>query len=217
MSRKFPGAVALSAALLTGVQTGFIAMAAAQTAQNISSYTSTDPKQCRQVAIVRGEDGGGTRTCPGPSGLVVVVSEYDLRETVTVGKTRKAAEAEPAASTWFEPFSSTTPTIEWRQDAKNKPPFAMIQRWHLADINDEDKNGRPKTKQLFVVTRLAPAGAKAGMSVCHVAYIDVKANPDAIELARDAADSLARDFKCDTGKVKVVGASGRGVELALPR
>lgn len=211
MSRRLLAAFTLTSALLT------LSAAMAQTAQNVSSFTSTEPKQCRQVAVVRGEDGGGTRTCLGPRGLVVVISENDLRETVTVGKTRKAAEAEPAASTWFEPFSSTTPTIEWRQESKDKPPFAMIQRWHLADIKDEDKDGRPKSKQLFVVTRLAAAGDKPGMSICHVAYIDVKANANAIDLAREAADTLARDFKCDTGKVKVVGASGRGVELALPQ
>ena len=211
MSRTSLAALMLTSTLLT------CGTAMAQTAQNVSSFTSTEPKQCRQVAVVRGEDDGGTRTCPGPQGLVVVISEDDLRETVTVGKTRKAAEAEPAASTWFEPFSSTTTTIEWRQEAKDKPPFAMIQRWHLADITDEDKDGRPKSKQLFVVTRLAAAGEKPGKSVCHVAYIDVKANANAIDLAREAADTLARDFKCDSGKVKVVGASGRGVELALPR
>ena len=191
--------------------------AMAQTAHNVSSYTSTEPKQCRQVAVMRREDGGGIRTCPGPQGLVVVVSEDDLRETVSVGRTRKAAEAEPAARAWFEPFSSTTNTIEWRQEAKGKPPFAMIQRWHLADVTDEDKDGRPKSKQLFVVTRLASAGENPGKGVCHVAFIDIAANADAIGLAREAADTLARDFRCDTGKVKVVGTSGRAVELALPR
>jgi len=210
MSRTSLAALTLTSTLLN------FGVATAQTAQIASTFTSTEPKQCRQVGAVHEDDGGGTRACPGPAGLVVVVNEGDLRETVTVGRTRKAAEAEPAAKAWFGPFSSTTHTIEWRQEAKDKPPFAMIQRWHLADIEDEDKDGRPKTKQLFVVTRLAAAGAKPG-SVCHVAYVDVKANPNAIDLAREAADTLARDFKCDTGKVKVVGASGRGVELALPR
>ncbi len=211
MSRTSLAAVTLTSILLT------LSAATAQTAQNVSSYTSTEPKHCRQVSVTRGEDGGGIRTCPGPQGLVVVISEDDLRETVTVGRTRKTAETEPAAKTWFEPFSSTTPTIEWRQEAKDKPPFAMIQRWHLADIEDEDKDGRPKAKQLFVVTRLASSGGKTGASVCHVAYIDVKANTNAIDLAREVADTLARDFKCDTGKVRVIGATGRGVELALPR
>lgn len=209
MSRTFLIAFMLSSALLMQ------GAASAQTAQNISSYSSTTDKDCRTLKD-SSDDNGGTRVCRGPAGLVVVVSEGDLRETVSVARSAKGASNEPAAKAWFGPFSSTTPTIEWRQAAKDKPPFAMIQRWHLADIDGEGKDGRPKTKQLFVVTRLAPAGAKTGTTVCHVAYVDVAANPNAIDLAREAADNLARDFKCDTDKAKMVGASGRAVELAMP-
>jgi hypothetical protein len=42
----------------------------------------------------------------------------------------------------------------------------------------------------------------------------VKANPNANELARKAADETARGFKCGKDAVKVIGASGRAVELA---
>jgi hypothetical protein len=48
-----------------------------------------------------------------------------------------------------------------------------------------------------------------------VAYIDVKANPSANEIARQAADK-ARDFTCGKDKVRVEGSSGRAVELARP-
>jgi hypothetical protein len=58
-----------------------------------------------------------------------------------------------------------------------------------------------------VVTRLPPG------PVCHVAYVDVKANPNANELARKAADENARDFHCGKDEVKVIGATGRAVEL----
>ncbi|MDO8981344.1 MAG: hypothetical protein Q7V17_19170 [Afipia sp.] len=185
--------------------------ASGQAAQNISSYSSTAEKDCRKIKDGSADDDGGTRVCPGPAGLVVVVSEGDLRETVSVGRNAKGASSEPAAKAWFGPFSSTTPTIEWRRAAKDKPPFAMIQRWHLADIEDEGKDGRPRTKQMFAVTRLVPG------SICHVAYIDVTANPNAIDLAREAADTIARDFKCGTDRVKVMGVTGRAIELALPR
>jgi hypothetical protein len=60
---------------------------------------------------------------------------------------------------------------------------------------------------MLVVTRLPPG------AVCHVAYIDVKANPNANELARKAADELARDFHCGKDEVKVIGERGRATEL----
>ena len=60
---------------------------------------------------------------------------------------------------------------------------------------------------MLAVTRLPPG------AVCHVAYIDVKANPNANELARKAADENARNFKCGADDVKVIGESGRAVEL----
>lgn len=199
-----------TALVLASVSVNVIGSAAGQTAQNISIYTSTAAKNCRIVDTGTADDSGGTRICRGPAGLVVVVSEGDLRETVTVGRNRKAATSEPAAQERFGPFNSTTPTIEWRLPGDNKPPYAMIQRWHLADIDDEGKDGRPIAKQLLVVTRLSPG------PVCRVAFIDVKANPHANELAREAADTLARDFRCGTDKAKVMGASGRAVELARP-
>jgi hypothetical protein len=171
-----------------------------------STYTSSSPKDCRGVDKPSQLDGSTTRTCPGKSGLVVLVSEDDLRETVSVGHSRAAAAKEPAAQTWFGPFNSTTDTIEWR--AVDGKPFAIIQRWHIADNNDEDKDGRPIAKALLAVTRLPPG------PVCHVAYVDVKANPNANELARRAADDFARDFKCDRDDVKVIGERGRAADLA---
>jgi hypothetical protein len=171
-----------------------------------SSYTSTAPRDCRVSGAGNGVDDSATRVCPGKAGLVVLVSEDDLRETVSVGRNRAAAASEPAAAAWFGPLSSTTTTVEWRTlDGK---PFAIIQRWHLADNSDEDKDGRPVAKPMLAVTRLPPG------AVCHVAYVDVKANPNANELARKAADEIARDFKCGKDEVKVIGESGRAVQLA---
>ena len=174
-----------------------------------SSYTSTAPRDCRVSGAGNGVDDGATRVCPGKAGLVVLVSEDDLRETVSVGRNRATAAREPAAQAWFGPFSSTTTTVEWR--ALDGKPFAIIQRWHLADNSDEDKGGQPIAKPMLAVTRLPPG------AVCHVAYIDVKANPNANELARKAADETARDFKCGKDEVKVIGESGRAVELATRR
>jgi len=174
-----------------------------------SSYTSTAPKDCRQIGKPSELDGSTMRVCPGKDGLVVLIAEDDLREVVSVGRNRKAAAEEPAAKVWFAPFNSSERTVEWR--SAGSKPFAMIQRWHIADNNDPDKQGRPNTKAMLVVTRLPPG------PVCHVAYIDAVANPTANERARKAADELARGFTCDKDEVKIVGNRGRAIELATMR
>jgi hypothetical protein len=173
-------------------------------AQSFSSrYTSTAGKDCRVKTTA---PDGNVSICPGKAGLIVLVSEDDLRQTVSVGRNQKAAESEPAASSSFGPFNFTTETIEWR--ATSGKPFAIIQRWHISDNDELDKNGRPVGRSLLVVTRLPPG------PVCHVAYIDVRANPDPNELARKTADELARDFKCGMDEVRIAGERGRAIELA---
>jgi hypothetical protein len=184
---------------------GLISPANAQTFS--SSYTSTAPKDCRTVGK-SGDNGSTTQVCPGKSGLVVLISEDDLRQTVSVGPNRIAASKEPAAESWFAPFNSTAPTVEWR--AVDGKPFAIIQRWLIADNNDLDKAGTPTSKPMLAVTRLPPG------PVCHVAFIDGQANRNANELARQAADEFARDFKCGKDEVKVIGEKGAAVSLAKP-
>src|SRR4030088_1058971 len=63
-----------------------------------SSYTSTAPKDCRVKSAGNGVDDSTIRVCPGKAGLVVVVSEDDLRESVSVGRTRAAAGKEAAGA-----------------------------------------------------------------------------------------------------------------------
>src|SRR5205085_8364696 len=184
---------------------GWPAGASAQSPQDaVSAYTSTAPQDCRSERPRRRQipEDGGTRICPGIHGFVVVVSENDLRETVSVGRNRALADKEPAAKKWFGPFSSAATTVEWRSRRSASRPFAIIQRWSLADNNDLDKDGRPRDKQMLVVTRLPPR------AVCHVAYVDVAANANANDLARQAADQMPRNFDCAKDKVQIVGAPG---------
>lgn len=177
-----------------------------------SVYTSMTTSQCRKASQLKidGVDYASSDVCKGFGGLIVLRQEDDLRETVSVGRTAAAAAREPAASQGFGPFNSTTPTVEWRLDRAGKP-FAIIQRWSIADNDDPDPSGRPRNRQLLIVTRLPPG------AVCHTAYIDVTANVDANEAARRAADHGARGFDCSKDKVVAFGAPGRAVELALGR
>jgi hypothetical protein len=204
--KRVPG-LHLAGTALAALFSAALSLISPANAQTFSSfYTSTAPKHCRMIGKPSEFDGSTTRFCPGKSGLGVLISEDDLRETVSVGRTRAEAAREPAAQVWFEPFNSTTNTVEWR--AVDGKPFAIIQRWLIADNSDKDKSGRPIAKPMLAVTRLPPG------EVCHVAYIDAQANPNPNELARKAADELARHFKCGNDEVKVIGETGRAVNLA---
>lgn len=200
----------LSMSALLALSLVAAAIPSAAGAQSSSVYTSTAPKDCRVLSKGGADEDGGSRLCPGQGGLSVLIAEGDLRETVSVGRSAKEAAEQPAAQGWFGPFSSTTDTIEWRLDAEAKP-YAIIQRWHLADNDDLEPKGSPRTKALLAVTRLPPG------PVCHVSYVDAAANPNANELARRAADEIARSFRCGSDKVKVIGAIGRAIELSGAR
>jgi hypothetical protein len=169
-------------------------------------YTSTASKNCKVLDGARKDGDWIVLGCPGLAGNMVLISEDDLRTTVSIGKNRAAAAMEPAAKQGFPSFNSTYDTMEWRS-AKGGPPFATIQRWRLNDPENLAKTGRPEPFGLMVVTRLG-VGA-----VCHVAYVDVRANKDANVLARQAADQHARTFDCKNPPL-IIGQRGRAIELA---
>ncbi len=171
-----------------------------------STYSTTAAANCWSANGSKDADEHASRICRGKAGLVVSVTVDDLRQTLSVGRNRTEAAQQPAAQAWFGPFSSASTRVEWRMAGSE--PFATIQRWQIADQSDPDPAGRPQDKPLLIVTRLPPG------QVCHVAYIDAAANPDANELARQAADEIARGFDCGKDQVKIVGNRGRAVELA---
>lgn len=205
VSIHFPHMVALAVATLLAT---LATPAAAQAIQ--SHYTSTAEKACKAFAKNKPNEEmpWSEMSCPGRAGYVVRLFDADLRMTVSVGRTVAEAEKEPAASQGFGPFNQAKDTVEWRSVAGT--PFAIIQRWTVADNENPDKSGQPKSVPILVVTRLPPG------PVCHVAYIDAQANPDANALARKSADEKARAFKCDTGEIAIIGKPGRGTALAKP-
>jgi hypothetical protein len=188
-----------------------LAMAAAEAsfAQEIASvYSSTATRNCKKVDAAKdGEGDWSVWLCPGIGGYVVRLTEDDLRMTVSIGRNLKAAANEPASKHQFAPFNSVHDTIEWR--TVKGQPFATIQRWFLADVENSDKSGKPGQAAMLVVTRLNPA--------CHVAYVDVSANAgvNANELARNAADQHTRGFDCNNQPI-VIGNRGRAIQLATP-
>jgi hypothetical protein len=199
-----------TAVLVAGVLAATLARTAQASEAFVSDYTSADTRKCRKferVQVADTEYAAGW-ACKGLAGYVVVVAEEDLRTTVSVGRTVKAAVAEPAASQGFGPFNFAYDTVEWRSLKGGGKPFAIIQRWNISDNENPGSDGRPGRTGLLIVTRLPPG------PVCHVAYVDVKANAEANVLARRAADEVARSFDCAKDPVRIIGARGRAIELS---
>jgi hypothetical protein len=173
-------------------------------AENIVSvYTALDLAKCRHKAGTMEEDYGAW-FCRGLNGIAVHVIAGDQRSYVSFG--RNAAN-EPASKQTLASFNGEGKTIEWRavRGADGKlEPFATIMRW---STTKSDETGTVRG-QVLVVTRLAS-------SVCHVGYVDGRANSDANALAQDMADKQARNFKCDTDKPITSGKTGPGFSAGI--
>lgn len=165
------------------------AAAAPARAEIQSTYTDVDLNEC---TVLESTEFGVTWACPGYKGYPVWIAEGDLRFFVSYGF---GAPDQPAASQTLGPFNTLGPRIEWRMsnETGDWQPFATILRYIT---ESETYRG-----EALVVTRLGPDG------VCQVAWIDARANPDANQMARDAADTIAPLFACGQQPL-VLGAGG---------
>jgi hypothetical protein len=160
------------------------------------AYTSFDADKTCKHTRGKGEEDYGSWRCAGYAGVDVVLSAGDQRMNVSFGA---LAAREHAAKETFPGFNSVySGMIEWR--IAGGKPFATILRWNVMLPTDE----RKATGRLLVVTRLNPGG------VCHVGYIDARANPNPNELARQLADSKARTFRCGSDKPEWIGKKPEG-------
>ncbi len=168
-----------------------------------SRYSSIVEKDCRRLNVLRieGSEYAVSRVCSGRGGYKVFIDEEDLRETLTIGLTMRQAGKEPAAKDRFGAFNGYEDKFEWRSGSDGKP-YAVIVGWSFANNDNLDTSGRPKSVRMLVVMRLPPG------PVCKIAYVDRAANGDANELARKAADEIARGFKCDSDTMQMIGKSG---------
>jgi hypothetical protein len=201
--RRRPPAVVLGIAAAAML---FLSTKTGVTSEN--SYTSIAERSCRKLDVLRlhGDEISTSRVCSGRGGYKVFITEDDLRETLTVGRTMKEAAKEPAAHDRHGAFNSFEGPIEWRS-TKDGKLYALIVGWAIADNDNPDAAGRPKSVYVLVVMRLPPG------PVCRIAYVDRDANGDARELARTAASEMAPHFNCGGDKPKIVGERGEAIQV----
>lgn len=171
------------------------------------AYTPLDLDKCKHKPGTEEEDYGEWR-CTGYGGIGLHVSAGDQRTYISYG--RNAAD-ELAAKQTLASFNGEGKTIEWRVETLpdgKKRPFATIMRWGTTVTGGNDKQVRG---EVLVVTRLGPGG------VCHVGYVDGRANADANALARRIADEHARKFRCGKDRTIALGQTGSGFSRPYDR
>lgn len=183
-----------SVALLGALGLGLMAFSMSSLAYGAdfdSAYTDLNLEQ--DCTIISADDFGALFACPGYKGIPVSVAEGDLRMFISYGLT---SQDERAHEQTLSPFNDVGKKIEWRLKklANGWTPVATILRLHT------DVDGYKG--QVLVVTNIEPG------NTCHIGYVDARANGNANELARAAAEKYGRNFDCGREPM-VLGVRGR--------
>lgn len=158
--------------LLCGLQ---ISEAKAQS--NRSVYTSLGEKQCRVLKSAMNGDEGFEARCRGTAGYMLLLSEGDLRQNITVITPEGTKHSLDLWSVISGGFSSVGPKAEWR--ISKQKPAALIIRYNAS----EDPEQPNKLTSYLAVTKITAT------EICVTDKIPpgARANED----ARRAADTAA--------------------------
>ena len=156
----------------------------------VSAYTDLRLEDC---LVLEADDFGASWACPGYRGFPLMVQEGDLRFSLSYGFD---PDENSVGFQTLPPFNRLGDKLEWRlSNAMGRWfPIATIVRYHTADPEKGEDFG-----QVLVVSQIAEGNS------CHIAYVDARANDNANELARQAADK-AGNFDCAKDEVEIIGA-----------
>ena len=169
-----------------------------------SEYTTINRDKCTLLSQDV-EMGTASWRCEPFRGIEVHMSEGDLRAYLSF---QTGGEGMWINNPSVAPYNKLGKTLEWRlaYEGERWTPVATIVRTFTQIQTGEDEFAEG---EVLVVSRFD------GKETCHMAYVDVPANPDAIGLARDTADVYALDFECGEDEVIRVGNPGASLPLSI--
>lgn len=168
-----------------------------------SRYTDTFNDSCKLISEY---EAGATHRCEA-WGLYYDIMEGDLRFTLAFG----IEDFNEPKQEWrsFGNFNYVGDKIEWLFEKGREEPLAAINRYYLD--NQEESGNSIQDHQILTVYKVSP-----GDGACHVAYVDVRANKKANELAREAAERLVPGFACGEDRALWYGDVPDGIVIYKP-
>ncbi len=151
-----------------------VSVAGAIAQSNRSAYTSLEQKQCRTLKSTNSDYEG---RCRGVAGYILLVSEGDLRQNVTVVTPQGTKHSLDLWDVISGGFSSVGPKAEWRM--AKQTPVALIVRYNAS----EDPAQPNKLTSYLAVAKITAT------EVCVTDKISPSATAN--DDARRAADSAA--------------------------
>lgn len=152
-------------------------------AENTSTYTAFDLKNCRQTEKPDEYVFEGSWACKGIAGYDIFQSGMDARSGAGFGK---SADNNCALRKTFGPFNTALSPVEWR--FAGKTPIAAIERW---SVIKDPASGTDESVTWLVVNKLHDGTS------CHMHYVS-GSFPEANAAARKSADEKASGFNCET-------------------
>ena len=197
------GGLAMKTAALAIAFALLAAPAAAQSIEYV--YTKFDAKTCKHTKG-KAEEDYGSWLCPG---LQEPARAAERRRPAHVRHLRQLEEGRPRVVADLSRASTTSTKARSSGASRSAPTARNAPVRHHPALEPRHRRGqreghRPDqaTGRVLVVTRLGPGG------VCHVGYVDARANPDANELARKIADEHARSLQVRQGQADCLGKAG---------
>jgi hypothetical protein len=191
--------------LVVAALCGVSSASASEKSRIKSRFTTVELKSCAPLKA----DGAATGpaeakiepkteawVCQGLSGYPVTILNEKHQQFISFGANghmrRAATQALSATGSIFGP-SLHRATIEWRfrRNDGRDVPYAAIVRVYAS-------GGKVPGGDMLIVTKITPAEA------CHMARIDARSTPDAMILARSAADDLSAGFDCRHQQPRVI-------------
>ena len=171
------------------------------------AYTPLDLAKCSHKPGREVEDYGSWR-CAGYDGNFVFVSAGDQRTYISYGPNAANEPSRPARRSRRSTARARPSNGASSAGTASRVPFATILRWNTTVTQD---NGDSVRGQVLVVTRLGPGG------VCHVGYVDGRANPNANELAVQTRRHPRPHFQVRQGQAGDRRRKRPGLQRAVQR